>query len=355
MLSWNLGRCGRPLAIALLAGVGFSSSLFAQDERGWLGFRVSCTKCVLEETGDAVAWSFSIPPLVSELIVGSPAALAGILSGDTILSIDGVDITTDEGSRRFSALRASVPLAMRVRRSGREFTLRVTPANYEEVFGQKQGLALYDRGNWDSVRVELQTLSDERTELRKALSEAEEALQQTQIEATSTEEQRQLAAELRENVDSIRRQLLLAQARLRLQADSLAVRALYLTPRPTDQEADELRVGERDDDEKLVEARKATLVAPYQDAVAGARFQQMNEGLGDYFAGSEGRGLLLVRVVEGTPAYEAGLREGDVVISINGQPVESVEDLREQLSESGEAELVYIRKGKREKCTISSK
>ena len=47
---------------------------------------------------------------------------------------------------------------------------------------------------------------------------------------------------------------------------------------------------------------------------------------------------VLFRVVEGSPAYAAGLRPGDVVTHVNGAPIHGVTDLYELLE--GEKELV---------------
>ena len=38
-------------------------------------------------------------------------------------------------------------------------------------------------------------------------------------------------------------------------------------------------------------------------------------------------GILIYRVVEGSPAYTAGLRPGDIVSHVNGEPIHGVTDL----------------------------
>ncbi len=126
--------------LVLVALLSQSTALLAQGERGWLGLEVRCTGCEVEETGNALVWSFSIPPLVGQLIRGAPAATAGLLPGDTILEIDGVDITTEEGGRRFGALKAGVPVELRVRRGGGARTLTMTPNTRSEVFAPWPGV-----------------------------------------------------------------------------------------------------------------------------------------------------------------------------------------------------------------------
>ncbi len=66
-------------------------------------------------------------------------------------------------------------------------------------------------------------------------------------------------------------------------------------------------------------------------------------------------GLLITRVVENTPAHAAGLREGDVVLAVDGERVQSVAELRRKLRDSDEAELTYVRKGKEQTCKIPPK
>lgn len=66
----------------------------------------------------------------------------------------------------------------------------------------------------------------------------------------------------------------------------------------------------------------------------------------------------IVSVIEGSPAYEAGIREGDVLVSLNGMPVEDVFDyhyLAEEISvtlevrtSGGEQRTILIEKGEDE-------
>ncbi|MEW6495850.1 MAG: HhoA/HhoB/HtrA family serine endopeptidase [Cyanobacteriota bacterium] len=47
------------------------------------------------------------------------------------------------------------------------------------------------------------------------------------------------------------------------------------------------------------------------------------------------KGILIVRVVQGSPADEAGLRQGDVIQAINNQPVTKAEQVQQQVEKSG--------------------
>ncbi len=74
----------------------------------------------------------------------------------------------------------------------------------------------------------------------------------------------------------------------------------------------------------------------------GIRGDSLTEQLADYFGVTQGEGILIAEVIEGTPAEKAGLKAGDVIVSVNGVGVASVSDLSRQL-EDGLVELGIVR------------
>jgi S1-C subfamily serine protease len=57
-------------------------------------------------------------------------------------------------------------------------------------------------------------------------------------------------------------------------------------------------------------------------------------------------GLLVVRLIPGSPAEESGLLEGDIIVGANGKPVRRVGELREAIEKSidrGYVELEVVR------------
>ena len=57
---------------------------------------------------------------------------------------------------------------------------------------------------------------------------------------------------------------------------------------------------------------------------------------------TQGEGVLITEVIEGTPAEKADLKAGDVIISVNGARVASVSDLSREL-EDDVVELEIVR------------
>lgn len=67
-------------------------------------------------------------------------------------------------------------------------------------------------------------------------------------------------------------------------------------------------------------------------SVAGAEFTIVNPDLGEYFGVPSG--LLVTRVAPSTPAAQAGLLPGDVVVRVGGEAVSTVQDLRDAVTRS---------------------
>ena len=80
----------------------------------------------------------------------------------------------------------------------------------------------------------------------------------------------------------------------------------------------------------------------------GVRLQKMNSDLGGYFGGTNGRGALVVEVVEDSPAERAGIKAGDVIIAVGSTNVDDPDDLiRAIANEEGSASLTLVRRGTR--------
>ncbi|MBI4445459.1 MAG: PDZ domain-containing protein [Acidobacteria bacterium] len=74
--------------------------------------------------------------------------------------------------------------------------------------------------------------------------------------------------------------------------------------------------------------------------------------MADFLGVSQKQGVLVMEVMPGTPAERSGLKAGDVIISVDGKPVESLARLSELLKGS-KHELEIIRQRQAEKKTVT--
>ena len=86
----------------------------------------------------------------------------------------------------------------------------------------------------------------------------------------------------------------------------------------------------------------------------GVSVQDLDQRLADYFGLPDTGGVLVRKVLEDTPAAEAGLREGDVILAVKGEKTRDVTDLLRQIGQSpiGETVPLKVLRDKR-KRTIS--
>ena len=81
-----------------------------------------------------------------------------------------------------------------------------------------------------------------------------------------------------------------------------------------------------------------------QSMMLGAQLAPLNPELAQYFSVDEG--VIVVQVMEGTPAFEAGLQGGDIIVSLAGEKVTSLSDLRFGLGAyEGPLRIQVVRKG----------
>lgn len=80
----------------------------------------------------------------------------------------------------------------------------------------------------------------------------------------------------------------------------------------------------------------------------GIEMQTLTAQLAEYFGLEDGRlGVLVAGVLEGSAAAEAGLRVGDVIVSIDGREVDSIPEVRGAVGDAGDAvEIVVMRDGR---------
>jgi len=114
-------------------------------------------------------------------------------------------------------------------------------------------------------------------------------------------------------------------------------------------------IGEMPDDEEsdFPYIYKAPHVEIFREKYGwlGISFVELNEKLGEYFQNTGGKGILVTSVEEESPAEEAGLVPGDVIVALDGKSIVTGKELSEALKDKGNetVEITYIRKGREHK------
>lgn len=101
--------------------------------------------------------------------------------------------------------------------------------------------------------------------------------------------------------------------------------------------------------------RAPTMFSFTTGGVAGAQLVTISEGLGRTLGTKSG--VLVTSVAPGVPAYESGLRDGDVIVAADGDAVRSVAQVREiiaRAADDGEraVELEILREKRPRKLTL---
>jgi len=88
------------------------------------------------------------------------------------------------------------------------------------------------------------------------------------------------------------------------------------------------------------------------NGLAGAHMETITRGLGE--AVGVDRGVLVISVPRGGPAYESGLVDGDVILKADGHIVRSVDELRQLVASNGgrAVRLDVTRRGKTRHVTL---
>jgi serine protease Do len=88
----------------------------------------------------------------------------------------------------------------------------------------------------------------------------------------------------------------------------------------------------------------------------GIGAEDLSGQLGAYFGAPDNAGVLVREVRPATPAEKAGLKAGDVIIQVEGKPIRSLAELREQLrgnSDQKTVSLGILRKGSEMRVAIT--
>jgi serine protease Do len=90
-------------------------------------------------------------------------------------------------------------------------------------------------------------------------------------------------------------------------------------------------------------------------AYLGVLPQPVDQSLADYYGMDKPRGVLVAQVNDDTPAAAAGVKEGDIILSVDGRPINTPNALRNliSLSEVGHpAKVQVLREGKEREIVV---
>ncbi|HTR77457.1 MAG TPA: PDZ domain-containing protein [Gemmatimonadaceae bacterium] len=95
-----------------------------------LGLGITCDRmsAITSSTDGAAVFSFAQPPVVSYIVPDGPADKAGVLIGDTIVSVNNTAITTDYGGRLFSVVAPGEQLTLRLQHGPRTRNVAIRAA-----------------------------------------------------------------------------------------------------------------------------------------------------------------------------------------------------------------------------------
>lgn len=308
-----------------------------------------------------IAFSGQDTIVVEEVMPNSGAADAGVRAGDIIVRVDGERADERRMSELAEALEPGNRVRLVVRRDGREQTLDVTAredvcpyrsmlshtpfrlmcmtmdSTDAEVSPECENAAFFQfRENFDELRDGMQwRIRTEPTDSGTWLLFGDPSGGDSVF--IDLDSVRMMGEALAFQLDSIGHLMPLAFS----MADSIA----HLMPR--------IEMDLRTADEQLhahgLMLRSMELGAR---ALAGAELTDLNEDLAEYFETE--RGALVTRVEPGTPAARAGLQGGDVIVSVDGEAVEDVGDVRRHAAAGdGDLELTVIRRGERRTIRLS--
>lgn len=74
----------------------------------------------------------------------------------------------------------------------------------------------------------------------------------------------------------------------------------------------------------------------------GVSIQNLTDQLRGYFGVADGEGVLITEVLKDSPAGQAGLRAGDVVIAVNGKKIGSTDDLHSTIAGKKKGDQITI-------------
>jgi serine protease Do len=93
------------------------------------------------------------------------------------------------------------------------------------------------------------------------------------------------------------------------------------------------------------EAEVVAKAGPAGASAFGLRVQDVTPELAEQLGLEEPTGVVVTAVASGSPAEEAGLRRGDVILEVDRYEVKNSAELQERLEEADEGTLLLVKRG----------
>lgn len=103
-----------------------------QLSRAYFGFSISCEQCEMVTRNGQWRFTFRSPPELSSVEPGTPADRAGFERGDRLTHIDGMELTSTQGARRFANVEPGETVTFTYRRGSAVRTARAVAARRPE-------------------------------------------------------------------------------------------------------------------------------------------------------------------------------------------------------------------------------
>lgn len=264
------------------------------EQRGWLGVRV-------DDVDRAAADSLGLDEVRGARVLGvseaSPAAEAGLREDDVIVGFDGESVRSVAELVRL--VRETPPgrrVELRVVRDGSSRSIQVT-------ITEREGRGVSFRGGPGMRHFELHGMDD----LPEGLSEERMERLRKRMERAG-ERREEVMEHVREHMGEL---------------DSLrdaGVFRFHIDDRPR----------------------------------LGVRLESLTDQLAEYFGVGDRGGVLISSVRDGSPAADAGLRAGDVVVAFGDEEISDVGDLVRAVhrAEAGPTTVTVVRDGEERSVTV---
>jgi serine protease Do len=90
------------------------------------------------------------------------------------------------------------------------------------------------------------------------------------------------------------------------------------------------------------EEAKLSQTSQPADGKWGLQLHDLSPQMGHQFRLQVDQGVVVVGVKPGSPAYEAGIQQGDVIVEVNRQPVNSVEEVKKNINKSKQKDHLLL-------------